>query len=162
MFTKFEDIKFRDFIPTFEEKVAVVHEALSGDFPNFVVYPWNTGEKPSMEEVALVYKDKEFSLTQLYVPACLLLEKEVPLKFRDGVERQIDPKGYFKRLDETEKLLKMTFEIFVSTNPTLDEAVDKLIELAGDYWGERLTTKVARQHIKEMYPDKVWRGQIII
>lgn len=158
---KFEDIKFKNFIPTFDEMIAVVHEALSSD-NNFVIFPWKKGENPTLEEIALVYKDKEFSLIQFYIPACVLLNKEVPLRYKDAIERQVNPDAFFKRLDETEKLLKMTFEMFLSTNPTLEEAIEKLIQLSGDYWQETLEPELAEKQIKEKYPDQVWRGKIII
>ena len=161
MFTKFEEVKFKDFIPTFDEMVAVIHEALSGDFPNYLVYPWKRGEVPTTEEIALVYNGRPNAITQFYLPACILLEKELPKKFRDAIERQLDPEGYFKRLDDTERLLKMDFEMFVSTSPTFEQAVNKLIQLSGDYWQENLTPELAEKQIKEMYPDRTWRGQII-
>lgn len=162
MFTKFEEVVFRDFMPTFEEMVAVVHEALLGDYDNYLVYPWSKGEHPSIEEIALMYKGKDFGITQVYLPACILLEKEIPKKYKDAIERQLDPEGYFKRLDDTEKLLKMDFEMFISTNPTLEEAVNKLIQLSGDYWNDVLAPELAEKQIKEMYPNRMWKGQIIM
>jgi hypothetical protein len=158
---KFEDIKFKDFIPSFEEMIAVVYEALSSD-NNFVIFPWKEGEKPSIEEVALVYKNEDLPLIQIYIPACILLGKEVPKKYRDAIERRLNPEAFFKRLDDTEKLLKMTFELFISTNPSLEEAVERLIQLSGDYWQEALDPQLAEKQIKEMYPDQVWRGKIIV
>jgi hypothetical protein len=158
---KIDDIKFRDFVPTTDEMIDTVHEALTKGFESFKVYPWNPGEIPSRAEIEMLYKEKLIPLTGFYLSACILLEKECPTKYRDSIERMIDPDAYFKRLDETEKLVKMTFDLFMSTNPSLDEAVEKLIQISGDYWGEKLTTKVAKQQINEMFPDRVWRGQII-
>jgi len=153
---KLEDIKYRVFMPTFDEMVKTVHEALLGNFPNYLVSPWNKGEIPTIEEVALVFQHKGLELIKYYLPACILLEREVPKKFKDAIERLVDPEAYSKRLNETERQLLMSFELFMSTNPTLKEAIQKLIQLTGDYWEKFLTLDLAEKQIKERYPNQKW------
>lgn len=156
-----EDIKYRDFTPTFEEKAEVVRDALvAGHY--FEMHPWNKGEIPSIEEISLVWKDKEYTFTKsFYLQSCLALERDVPKRFKDLIEMLVDREGYEDRMQKTENLVRMDFEMFLTTNPTIDEAIQKLIQLSGDYWNTILEPEAAREQIKEMYPDQLWRGTIL-
>jgi len=148
---KLSDLKFRNFTPTFEEMIDTCHEAFSNEF--FKMFPWNAGEKPSLEEIVLIYKDKEVQLTGFYLQACILLNKEIPVKYRDPIERQIDPESYFEKLDRIEQQLTISFNLYMSTKPTLEEAINKLIQLSKDYWEEDLSPELARKQILQDYKD---------
>jgi hypothetical protein len=89
MYTKFEEVKFKDFIPTFDEMFTVIHEALLADFPNYTVPPWKKEEIPTVEEIAIIYNGRPNAITQFYLPACILLEKEIPKKFRTAINLQL-------------------------------------------------------------------------
>jgi hypothetical protein len=66
---KLEDLKFRNFTPTFDEMVGTCHEAFSSN--SFIMHPWRIGENPSIEEIVLVYRDKETQLIGFYLQACV-------------------------------------------------------------------------------------------
>jgi hypothetical protein len=42
----------------------------------------------------------------------------------------------------------------MSTKPTLEEAVNKLIQLSKDYWEEDLSPELARKQILQNYKDR--------
>jgi hypothetical protein len=156
---KLEDVKYKEFIPTFDEMIATVHEAFSNEL--FSMYPWNAGETPTIGEIVLVYKDKPVSLTGYYLTACILLDKEVPKKYKKSIEKQVDPESYYKTEDNIEKLLLMDFEVFLTINPTLEEAVAKLIQLSKYYWQEDLSPELAEKQIIGKYKHKFGKKIII-
>jgi len=166
---KFSDITFEGMAPTIEEMAKEVHEMIGGVIPAedpnqeevvFLVPPWKSGEMPTVEEVVLVYKDKVQHLTGMYLQARLIQKKTIPVRFRKLLYRYMEPEAYFRELDSNERMLKISFELFLSTaKPSVEEAVQKLLQLSRDFFpydGE-LTPEAAKLQIMDEYPNQIWR-----
>lgn len=157
---KFDEIVFDDREPSIDDMITLTREAMEDITAqaDMKVWPWSPGEVPSLEDIKFHYKDNPVTLKKHYLQACLLLRKPVYRKYEDRVRLILEPEKYFKQLDDTEKQLKITFELFLSTeNPTLEQAAQKLIQLAGDYWGEALPIENARKQVQEAYPHQIWK-----
>ncbi len=162
-YPKLEDLKLVHDEPTFEEMAEAVHEMLGKEINGavFTVWPWSEGQIPTLEDVKCIYEERKVMLTGHYLQVCLMTGRSVPFKYGDHIKRLVDPVGYQKYVDETEFLVKTSFELFLSTNPTLEEAINKLIELSGDYWQERITPADAEKQIKANYPAHNFRGKVV-
>lgn len=159
-----EEIKTTSTEPSFESMVEVVHGMLGKEVNGviFTIWPWMEDQIPSLDDVKCIYEERKVMLTGHYLQACLLSGLPIPIKYKDHVERLVDPVGYQKKIDDIEFQVKMAFDVFLSTNPTLKDAVAKLVELAHDHWQEHLDPELAEKQIRGMYPEQQWRGEIIL
>lgn len=158
MDVKYEEVVFEDREATIVEMAIATREAMKDTAAqsSMKVWPWTPGEVPSIEDILFHYKDSP-TLEKHFIRACLLLRKPIPSKYKNQVQLTLEPEKYFQQLDATERQLKISFELFLSESPTLEQAAQKLIQLSADYWGENLSLDLAEKQIKEAYPQQVWK-----